>query len=181
MPLLTQLKSKFLIAMAISFFTLHYKICIYCVCCLSRRQNGTWNKFYLFMIGPNFFALLVHRFHKGEVTPVVTEVSKFMETLLNDCSGEIPDDSSDFPPDPHETVFLVLRVMITYQLYCYIFGFCADLAVQHTFFFPFFFPGRWCYGSGLTSSKPQPDFLHVAVYSKKRYSIIKPEGCDTGL
>lgn len=56
---------------------------------------------------------LVYRFHKGEATPVVTEVSKFMETLLNDCSGEIPDGSSDFPPDPHETVFLVLRVLIT--------------------------------------------------------------------
>uniref|UniRef100_A0A3B4VIY8 Apolipoprotein B n=1 Tax=Seriola dumerili TaxID=41447 RepID=A0A3B4VIY8_SERDU len=30
----------------------------------------------------------VKKFHKGEVTPVVTDVSKFMETLLNDCSGE---------------------------------------------------------------------------------------------
>uniref|UniRef100_A0A3B5BD93 Apolipoprotein B-100-like n=1 Tax=Stegastes partitus TaxID=144197 RepID=A0A3B5BD93_9TELE len=42
----------------------------------------------------------VKKFHKGAVTPVVTDVSKFMETLLNDCSGEIQDYDSDFPPDP---------------------------------------------------------------------------------
>ncbi|KAM3595280.1 uncharacterized protein V6R79_021014 [Siganus canaliculatus] len=53
----------------------------------------------------------VKKFHKGEVTPVVTDVSKFMETLLNDCSGEIPEYDSDTPPDPEELSFLVLRVV----------------------------------------------------------------------
>ncbi|KAM6969587.1 apolipoprotein B-100 [Tautogolabrus adspersus] len=53
----------------------------------------------------------VKKFHKGEVTPVVTDVSKFMETLLNDCSGEILDKNSDFPADPEELSFLVLRVV----------------------------------------------------------------------
>lgn len=36
----------------------------------------------------------------------------FMETLLNDCSGEILDDGSDSPADPKEMSFLVLRVLI---------------------------------------------------------------------
>lgn len=54
---------------------------------------------------------LVHRFHKGGVTPVVKDVSKFMETLLNDCSGETLDDDSDILTDPNERSFLVLRVM----------------------------------------------------------------------
>ncbi|XP_054469273.1 apolipoprotein B-100 isoform X2 [Anoplopoma fimbria] len=53
----------------------------------------------------------VKKFHKAEVTPVVTDVSKFMETLLNDCSGETLDEDSDFPADPKEMVFLVLRVV----------------------------------------------------------------------
>ncbi|XP_040916458.1 apolipoprotein B-100 [Toxotes jaculatrix] len=53
----------------------------------------------------------VKKFHKGDVTPVVTDVSKFMETLLNDCSGEILDYDTDFPPDPEEMSFLVLRVV----------------------------------------------------------------------
>ncbi|XP_018553179.1 apolipoprotein B-100 [Lates calcarifer] len=53
----------------------------------------------------------VKKFHKGEVTPVVTDVSKFMETLLNDCSGEILDHDSDFPTDPEEMSFLVLKVV----------------------------------------------------------------------
>ncbi|XP_044022340.1 apolipoprotein B-100 isoform X2 [Siniperca chuatsi] len=53
----------------------------------------------------------VKKFHKGEVTPVVTDVSKFMETHLNDCSGEILDYDSDFPADPEEMSFLVLRVV----------------------------------------------------------------------
>uniref|UniRef100_A0A3Q1CD90 Vitellogenin domain-containing protein n=1 Tax=Amphiprion ocellaris TaxID=80972 RepID=A0A3Q1CD90_AMPOC len=51
----------------------------------------------------------VKKFHEGAVTPVVTDVSKFMETLLNDCSLEIQDYDSEFPPDPAETSFLVLR------------------------------------------------------------------------
>lgn len=55
------------------------------------------------------------RFHKGEVTPVVTDVSEFMETLLNDCSGESLDDNSDFPTDPKEMSFLVLKVLIIIQ------------------------------------------------------------------
>ncbi|XP_060918741.1 apolipoprotein B-100 [Labrus mixtus] len=53
----------------------------------------------------------VKMFHEGEVTPVVSDVSKFMETLLNDCSGEILDNDSDFPADPEELSFLVLRVV----------------------------------------------------------------------
>uniref|UniRef100_A0A3Q1B7C0 Vitellogenin domain-containing protein n=1 Tax=Amphiprion ocellaris TaxID=80972 RepID=A0A3Q1B7C0_AMPOC len=53
----------------------------------------------------------VKKFHEGAVTPVVTDVSKFMETLLNDCSLEIQDYDSEFPPDPAETSFLVLRVV----------------------------------------------------------------------
>uniref|UniRef100_UPI0037E9B8DE apolipoprotein B-100 n=1 Tax=Semicossyphus pulcher TaxID=241346 RepID=UPI0037E9B8DE len=53
----------------------------------------------------------VKKFHKGEVTPVVTDVSKFMETLLNDCSGEILDTDSDSPADPEELSFLVLRLV----------------------------------------------------------------------
>ncbi|XP_047467540.1 apolipoprotein B-100 [Mugil cephalus] len=53
----------------------------------------------------------VKKFHKGEITPVVTDVAKFMETLLNDCSGEILDFDSDFPTDPDELSFLVLRVV----------------------------------------------------------------------
>ncbi|XP_078796799.1 apolipoprotein B-100 isoform X3 [Oryzias latipes] len=53
----------------------------------------------------------VKKFYKGEVTPEITEVSTFMEQLLNDCSKEIPDTASDFSPDPKEMSFLVLRVV----------------------------------------------------------------------
>ncbi|XP_027134523.1 apolipoprotein B-100 isoform X2 [Larimichthys crocea] len=56
----------------------------------------------------------VKKFHKGDVTSVVTDVAEFMKTLLNDCSGEILDDDYDFPADPKETSslsFLVLRVV----------------------------------------------------------------------
>ncbi|XP_035465790.2 apolipoprotein B-100 isoform X2 [Scophthalmus maximus] len=53
----------------------------------------------------------VKKFHKGGVTPVVKDVSKFMETLLNDCSGETLDDDSDILTDPNERSFLVLRVV----------------------------------------------------------------------
>ncbi|XP_039641503.1 apolipoprotein B-100 isoform X5 [Perca fluviatilis] len=53
----------------------------------------------------------VKKFYKSEVTPVVTDVSKFMETLLNDCTGEIFDNDSDFPTDPEDMSFLVLRVV----------------------------------------------------------------------
>ncbi|KAF7201026.1 apolipoprotein B-100 isoform X2 [Nothobranchius furzeri] len=51
----------------------------------------------------------VRRFHKGDVTPEVTEVSKFMEMLLNDCSVEEQD--SDLSSDPEEVAFLVLKVV----------------------------------------------------------------------
>lgn len=44
---------------------------------------------------------------------MVTDVAKFMETLLNDCSGEGLDNDSDFPIDPDELSLLVLRVLIT--------------------------------------------------------------------
>ncbi|XP_029316837.1 apolipoprotein B-100 [Cottoperca gobio] len=53
----------------------------------------------------------VKKFHKAEVTPVVTDVSKFMGTLLNDCSGDILDVDSDSPAEPVEMSFLVLRVV----------------------------------------------------------------------
>ncbi|XP_051252201.1 apolipoprotein B-100 [Dicentrarchus labrax] len=53
----------------------------------------------------------VKKFHKGEVTPVVRDVSEFMETLLNDCSGEIVDTDPEFPTDPEERSFLILRVV----------------------------------------------------------------------
>ncbi|XP_070836043.1 apolipoprotein B-100 isoform X2 [Chaetodon trifascialis] len=49
----------------------------------------------------------VKKFHKEEVTPVVEDVAKFMETLLNDCSGQIP----DLDTHPEELSFLVLRVI----------------------------------------------------------------------
>lgn len=39
---------------------------------------------------------------------MLTDVSKFMEVLLNDCS--VPHYDSDLPPDPAEMSFLVLRV-----------------------------------------------------------------------
>lgn len=100
-----------------------------------NKQNRAWNNVYVLtwpLEGnkPNFLntmcavteyliissLCLVNRFHKGEVTPVVTDVSRFMETLLNDCSGEIPDNDSDFPPYPEEMSFLVLRVLIINQL-----------------------------------------------------------------
>ncbi|KAG7226132.1 hypothetical protein INR49_014226, partial [Caranx melampygus] len=53
----------------------------------------------------------VKKFHKGEVTPVVTDVAKFMETLLNGCSAEGLDNDSDFPVDHDELSLLVLRVV----------------------------------------------------------------------
>ncbi|XP_059209033.1 apolipoprotein B-100 isoform X2 [Centropristis striata] len=53
----------------------------------------------------------VKKFHKSEVTPVVTDVSNFMETLLNGCSGEIPDTDPEFPTKPEEMAFLVLKVV----------------------------------------------------------------------
>lgn len=53
----------------------------------------------------------VKKFHKGEVTAVVTDVSNFMKTLLNDCSGEGLDNDSDVPIDHDEMSFLVLRVV----------------------------------------------------------------------
>ncbi|XP_041668257.1 apolipoprotein B-100 [Cheilinus undulatus] len=53
----------------------------------------------------------VKKFHEGYITPQVKEVSEFMEMLLNDCSGEIRDIDSDFPADPEELSFLVLRVV----------------------------------------------------------------------
>lgn len=55
---------------------------------------------------------LVCSFHKGKVTPEVTDVSKFMETLLNDCSTAVLDDDSDDPADREEMTFLALRVSI---------------------------------------------------------------------
>lgn len=45
------------------------------------------------------------RFYQGAVTPVLTEVSHFMEALLDDCSGQ------NLNVDPEQTVFLVLRVL----------------------------------------------------------------------
>lgn len=42
-----------------------------------------------------------------------------METLLNDCSGEILDHDSDFPTDPEEMSFLVLKVLIIMQCAVY--------------------------------------------------------------
>lgn len=45
------------------------------------------------------------RFYQGAVTPVVTEVSHFMEMLLDDCSGQ------NLHVDPEQTVFLILRVL----------------------------------------------------------------------
>ncbi|KAM9777528.1 apolipoprotein B-100 [Neosynchiropus ocellatus] len=54
----------------------------------------------------------VKKFYKGEVTQEILDVSTFMEQLLNDCSLESAFQSdSDFPPDPEETAFLVLRVV----------------------------------------------------------------------
>ncbi|CAN9502027.1 unnamed protein product [Ophioblennius macclurei] len=53
----------------------------------------------------------VEKFHKSEVSPVVTEVSRFMETLLDDCSGEDRDPDAEFYVDPEETYFLVLKVV----------------------------------------------------------------------
>uniref|UniRef100_A0A3Q1IGH9 Vitellogenin domain-containing protein n=1 Tax=Anabas testudineus TaxID=64144 RepID=A0A3Q1IGH9_ANATE len=47
----------------------------------------------------------VKKFHKGEVTPVVTDVSRFMESLLSDCTRGLLDDDSE------EQSFLVLRVV----------------------------------------------------------------------
>ncbi|XP_067336433.1 apolipoprotein B-100 [Channa argus] len=52
----------------------------------------------------------VKKFHKGIVTPVVTDVSEFLETLLNDCSRENRDSDSDVPFDS-EMTFLVLKVV----------------------------------------------------------------------
>lgn len=45
------------------------------------------------------------------MSPVVTEVSEFMETIMDDCSGESLHVNSDFPSNPDETTFLVLRVL----------------------------------------------------------------------
>lgn len=42
---------------------------------------------------------------------MVTEVSEFMETILDDCSGENLHVDSDFPSNPGETTFLALRVL----------------------------------------------------------------------
>ncbi|XP_028298322.1 apolipoprotein B-100 [Gouania willdenowi] len=53
----------------------------------------------------------VVKFHKSEVTPVITDVSKFMETLLDDCSGKVQDVVSEFPADPQEVYFLVMKVV----------------------------------------------------------------------
>ncbi|KAK2825862.1 hypothetical protein Q5P01_020076 [Channa striata] len=52
----------------------------------------------------------VKKFHKGVVTPVVTDVSEFLETLLNDCSGESHEAGSDFPTSS-ERSFLLLRAI----------------------------------------------------------------------
>lgn len=60
-------------------------------------------------------SLFLNRFHQGEVTPEVTDVSEFMELLLNSCSEEVQNSDSDSPPDPKEVVFLVLRVLKTTQ------------------------------------------------------------------
>ncbi|KAF3844294.1 hypothetical protein F7725_007457 [Dissostichus mawsoni] len=51
----------------------------------------------------------VKKFHKADVSPVVKDVSKFFETLLNDCSGEILDE--DALADHEDMSFLVLRVV----------------------------------------------------------------------
>lgn len=58
---------------------------------------------------------LVHRFHKGEVTPVVTEVSEFMLTLLDGGIGASPDPESDYRVENEEMAFRVLRVPMTFQ------------------------------------------------------------------
>nr|XP_033967462.1 apolipoprotein B-100 isoform X2 [Pseudochaenichthys georgianus] len=51
----------------------------------------------------------VKKFHKADVSPVVKDVSKFFETLLNDCSGEILDE--DTLADHEDMSFLILRVV----------------------------------------------------------------------
>ena len=61
---------------------------------------------------------VVHRFHKGEVTPVVTEVSEFMLTLLDGGLGASPDPESDYPVENEEMAFRVLRVPMTFQAFC---------------------------------------------------------------
>ncbi|XP_032403180.1 LOW QUALITY PROTEIN: apolipoprotein B-100 [Xiphophorus hellerii] len=53
----------------------------------------------------------VRKFYQGQVTPEITEVSKFMETILNNCSEEVRDPDRDPAPDPTEEAFLVLRVV----------------------------------------------------------------------
>lgn len=58
-----------------------------------------------------FVRILSSRFYQGEVSPVVTEVSEFMETILDDCLGENLHVDPDFPSNPDETTFLVLRVL----------------------------------------------------------------------
>uniref|UniRef100_UPI001A9946FC apolipoprotein B-100-like n=1 Tax=Gasterosteus aculeatus aculeatus TaxID=481459 RepID=UPI001A9946FC len=53
----------------------------------------------------------VKKFHKAKVTPVVTDVSKFIESLLNDCLEESLNEDSEISSDPKEITFLVLRVV----------------------------------------------------------------------
>ncbi|XP_073338944.1 apolipoprotein B-100 isoform X2 [Pagrus major] len=62
---------------------------------------------------PIMYALAntVKKFHTGEVTPVVTEVSQFMLTLLNSGLGASPDPQSDYPVENKEMAFRVLRVV----------------------------------------------------------------------
>lgn len=97
MLLPTRSKSKFLIAQA--FISL-------CVPCVDLHNS----EYYACLFCLDF------RFHTGKVTPVVTDVSNFMEMLLNDCSRETFDIDSENPIHPEEMSFLVLKVqmIITY-------------------------------------------------------------------
>lgn len=124
--------------------------------------------------------ILSSRFYKGEVSPVVTEVSQFMETILDDCSGENLHVDSDFPSNPGETTFLVLRVLTAagwVSLYADDDDGCDDgvrLSSADV-------PGGGSHGKGLAGCQPPLGLLTPTLCQERRYSTVQSEGSYTGL
>lgn len=124
--------------------------------------------------------VLSSRFYKGEVSPVVTEVSEFMETILDDCSGENLHVDSDFPSNPGETIFLALRVLTAVSwvsLYADDDG-CDDDRVKLSSADVL---GGGSHGKGLAGCQPPLGLLTPAMRQERRYSTVQSEGSYTGL
>lgn len=118
--------------------------------------------------------MFAYRFYQGQVTPEITEVSKFMETILNNCSEEVRDPDRDPAPDPTEEAFLVLRVSevpLAFEAVPHQLVECDSSSLA----------GCWCYGSGHARRQPITHLLDFAMHEETRCCLIQSEGSYPGL